>query len=209
MTASAFHVRLTRSVRGVAVRDGIPDAVAPGSSVQGETPLDTRNEHADTPVDPTQNLADLECQQLQLEQTQDALNDVVQKLMQLQEDMLVTHRREIASLAVEIARRVLMQEVQDGDYQIEQIIQEALKNAPTQQEVVVHLHPEDLQACQVLQQENPEKPLARLTLVGDTAVGRAECLLETPKGVVKSFIENHLDTIREALERANGVSDPG
>lgn len=203
MTASAFHVRLTRPVKGVAVRDGLPDGMAPGVTAEGEMALSVGDENPGAPVASAVNAAPIEHQQLQLEQTQGVLNEVVQKLMQLQEDMLATQRREIAGLAVEIARRVLMQEVRDGDYKIEQIIQEALKNAPMQQEVVVHLHPDDLPVCQALQQENPEKPLARLTLVGDTAIGRAECLLETPKGIVKSFIENHLDKIQDALERAN------
>jgi flagellar assembly protein FliH len=208
VTANAFHVRLMRPLQGVAVRDTASSGPAPESNdpVGSAAPIgDASQTEA---VVSAEGLADIQRQQAQLQQTQVMLDDLVQKLLQLQEDMLSTHRREIARLAVEIARKVLLHEVRNGDYEIEKIIQEALKNAPVQQEVVVHLHPEDLRACQSILRENPDRPMGRLALVGDATLGRAECLLETPKGVVKSFIENHLDKIREALEGAHCVVEP-
>ena len=36
-------------------------------------------------------------------------------------------------------------------------------------------------------------------LVPDTNVGKAECLVETPKGVIESVIEEHLENISKAL----------
>jgi len=198
MTADAFHVRLMRPLQGVAVRDVPPEMNDKAGSV-----LPSGDETTAEAMVSVESLADIQHQQAQLQQTQAMLDDLMQKLLQMQEEMLSTHRREIARLAVEIARKVLLHEVRDGDYEIEQIVQEALKNAPVQQEVVVHLHPEDLRTCQSILQEHPDSPMGRLTLVGDATLGRAECLLETPKGIVKSFIENHLDKIREALERAH------
>lgn len=203
MTAAAYHVRLERPLQGVTVS---------GASAPGGAPVPPANPNAAPApsAEPVaggemspQALAAMEQERLQIQQTRLALDDLITKVTRFHEEMLSAHRKEIARLAVEIARKVLMQQVKDGDYEIEQIIQEALKNAPVQQDVVVHLHPEDLVACQSLQQEGADGPFSQVQLVGDPTVNKAECLLETPKGVVKSFIEDHLDKIREALERAN------
>ena len=98
-----------------------------------------------------------------------------------------------------------MQKVQKGDYEIESIIKEALKNAPARQDIVVHLNPEDLSQYQSQrasgQQDDAGSTLAGVKFVADPGIGRAECLLETPKGIVKSFVNEHLEQISEALRR--------
>ena len=148
-------------------------------------------------------LAQVEAQQNQLGATLQLLDDMIAKCNQFYEQVLTTHRKEIARLSLEIARKVLSQQIKDGDYHIEAIIQEALQNAPVQQGITVHLSPEDLTHCQEIQAEQPDGPLSKLTLVSDVAVGRAECWLETPKGVIQSFINEHINKIAEALEKAS------
>ena len=63
------------------------------------------------------------------------------------------------------------------------------------------LNPEDLPGCRKLQEEGPENPFTELELTADWSIGRGECLIETPKGIVKSFIEEHLERIGEALQK--------
>ena len=72
---------------------------------------------------------------------------------------------------------------------------------PARQDIVIRLNPEDLPQCQQHQQENPDSPFAELEFTADWSVGRGECLVETPKGIVKSFIEEHLERISEALQK--------
>ncbi len=130
-----------------------------------------------------------------------ALASLISKLNEFYDAVLAGHKEEIARLSVEIARKILVQKVQKGDYEIEAIVREMLENAPVRQDVVVHLNPEDLNQCRKLHEGGPEQALAGVKFVPDTGIGRAECLLETPKGVVKSFIEEHLERIGEALVR--------
>lgn len=130
------------------------------------------------------------------------LDGVAGKLNDLYEQTLTQNRSDIAKLAVEIARKILGQRTQNGDYDIHAIIEEALKRAPTRQELVVRVNPEDLPRCQQLQQTKPDSPFAELSFVADHDVTRAGCLIETPKGVVRSFVEEHLNRIAEALEKA-------
>ncbi len=129
------------------------------------------------------------------------VNVMADSLHRLHEETLAGHRAEIARLAVEIARRILMYKVGQGDYEIQAIVEEALKRAPTRQNVVVRLNPEDVSRCQQLQQADPQSPFAELEFTADWNIGRGECLVETPKGIVRSFIEEHLEHISEALQK--------
>ena len=145
---------------------------------------------------------DLDAQKAVFSQACQTLNGVTAKLNQFYDRVFVEHREEIARLSVEIARKILMHKVENGDYEIESIIKEALKNAPSSHDVVVHLNPDDLAQCQKAQQGEPSGALAGIKFVSDPNIGRAECLLESPKGIVKSLIDENLERIGKALKKA-------
>jgi flagellar biosynthesis/type III secretory pathway protein FliH len=129
------------------------------------------------------------------------VQNLADKLNQFYEKIFVEQSEEIAKLSVEIARRVLMQKVQDGDYKIEAIIKEILQNAPTHQDLVVRLNSQDMVDCQKIQQNDGGDELAGVKLVADANIGRAECVLESPKGIIKSLIDEHLEQIGKALKK--------
>jgi flagellar biosynthesis/type III secretory pathway protein FliH len=147
----------------------------------------------------TQNL---QAQKTLFSQTCRTLKALTDKLNQFYDELFAGHKEEIARLSVEIARKILARQVQNGDYEIESIVREALTNAPTRQEVVVHLNPEDIILCQKAQQDEPNGALAGIKLISDPNIGRAECLLETPKGIVESLIDENLERIGNALKTA-------
>ncbi|MBN1359597.1 MAG: hypothetical protein JW993_03345 [Sedimentisphaerales bacterium] len=124
------------------------------------------------------------------------------KLQDLYDQTVARHRGDIARLAVEIARKILARRISQGDYDIQPVIEEALKRAPARQSIVIRVNPDDLPRCQQLQQDQPDGQFAELRFVADWSIARADCLIETPKGIVKSFAEEHLARIAEALERA-------
>jgi flagellar biosynthesis/type III secretory pathway protein FliH len=146
---------------------------------------------------------DFDAQKAVFSQACQALNSVIARLNQFCDKIYAEQGEDIARLSVEIARKILMQKVEDGDYEIESIIKGALKNAPSSQDVIVHLNPEDLEKCQKAQQDEPGSVLAGIKLIPDPNIGRAECLLESPKGIIKSLIDDNLERIGKALEKAN------
>jgi flagellar biosynthesis/type III secretory pathway protein FliH len=137
-----------------------------------------------------------------LRQLCEVIDSIVGKLNKLYEQTIARNRSDIARLAVEIARKILACKISKGDYDIRPVIEEALKRVPARQEFVVRVNPEDLPLCQQLRQDNPDSQLANINLVADWSIARADCLIETPKGIVKSFVEEHLARIAEALEKA-------
>ena len=146
-------------------------------------------------------LRDLENQKAQIDRLCRTLNAVISELNRCCEQAIAQHSEQIAKLSVEIARKILMQKVRDKDYEIETIVKEALKNAPSHNDIVVHLNPDDLAQCQKLQDANPDSTLADIKFVADPKIEPAECLVETPKGIIKSFIQEHLARIEEALAK--------
>ena len=146
---------------------------------------------------------DLEAQKAVFSQACQTLNGIIAKVNQFCDKLYVEHREEIARLSVEIARKILVQKVEKGDYEIESIIKEALNNTPGSQDVVVHLNPEDIEKCRKAQESEPGGVLSGINTIPDPNIGRAECLLESPKGIIKSMIDANLERIGKALEKAN------
>lgn len=172
----------------------IADRQAGSSGIEGPT------EQAAAAV-PAEALADLENQRLTLESACQVMQDAADKLSQTCQALFNDHRDQIAQLAVEIARVVLMQKTLEGAYDIEAIVKETLSHAPTQEGVTIRVNPQDLAACRSAQDRKTDKAFVGMRFVSDDAVGRAECVLESPRGIIQSMIEEHLHKIGEALRK--------
>ncbi len=156
------------------------------------------NSGSDTAQSPEQQLED---QKAAFSQVNQMLQTVVGKLNEFCEGAFASHKDEIARLSVEIARKILVQKVENGDYEIESIVKEAISNAPARQDVVAHLNPEDLSKYQELRKDEPCEDFAGVKFVPDANIGRAQCLLETPKGIIESLIDQHLEQVGNALKK--------
>ncbi len=183
---------LTIHLAGPVAAVGVADAVEESAPVQGDE-LGIRN--------PQSAIRNPDGREQELGQLCGLVKNMAEQLGRVHEETVANHRSDIARLAVEIARRILAQRVASGDYDVQSVIEEALKRAPTHQNVVVRVNPQDLPACQKLQQQDAEGPWAALEFVADRSIARADCLVETPKGIIKSFVAQHLERIVEALGR--------
>ncbi len=144
---------------------------------------------------------DVEAQRAALSHANQAIREATARLNEFYDATFAAHKEEIARLAVEIARKILAQEVENGDYKIEPIIRETLSNAPVRQDVVVRLNPADLTEWQKLRANEPGEDFTGIKFVPDASVRRAECVLETPKGIIESLIDQHLEQIGKALRK--------
>jgi flagellar assembly protein FliH len=182
-------LKLAMPIDSIKVIESQAMAVEPGTS-----PADLQDDFGGEAQD------ELEIQKQRYERATQVIEAAAEKLHRVYEKMIVEHRQAIAKLAVEIARKILAQKVKDGDYQIESIIQEALNNSPTRQNVVVRLNPQDLARCQQMQQG--DGAFASVKLVADPDIGPAQCVIDTPKGKVESLIDEHLEQVARALAKA-------
>jgi flagellar assembly protein FliH len=143
----------------------------------------------------------LESQKQSLQQTCEIMQQAADQLSETCQALFRDHRDQIAQLAVEIARVVLMQKVLEGGYDIEAIVKETLSHSPTREDVTIRVNPQDLSDCCAAQSRETDKAFVGLQFVSDHSVGRAECALESPRGVIQSMIDEHLHKISEALKK--------
>jgi len=130
----------------------------------------------------------------------EALEQCAGELSELRGRIVRDAEEQLVDLAICIARKVLMQEIQAGRYEIGPIVESALKHLPVLNDVIVHLNPEDLAASSPAS----EPPVCEgVRFVGDPSVQRAHCILETPEGLVVSAVDAHLSDISEALKNTS------
>jgi len=193
--------RPVAAVRAIGAPGEMAAAMTESESDQGR-PLAERIPVA-AHVASTRPTDELRNQKAHLDQLCQMVGNIVKALQEHQQEAVASHRPEIAKLAVEIARKILMHEIARENYDIQAIVEEALKCAPARQNIVIRVNPEDLAQCQQLQRGNPDGPFAELVFAADWSIGRGECLVETPKGIVKSFVEEHLERISEMLQNVD------
>ena len=142
----------------------------------------------------------LEAEIAKTRQVRQALENALEQVGQLQVQLLKDSEQQLLQLSVDIAQKVLAQEIQAQQYQIEPIVKKALQHAPARTDVVVHLHPEDLAQCEMARQAEKNSQSGGITFLADPSVNRAECVLETSQGTVESRIDTHLENIVEIFK---------
>ncbi len=201
--SSVFTISLSSPVKSAKILNGYAGSVCVNPENNGlATGQVSSNQTNDMTPLTKADVKNLEAQKETFRQASQTLKNIIEKLNQFCAKLFSEHKMEIARLSVEIARKVLVQKIEDGDYKIESIVQEALGNSSNCQDVVIHLNPEDLECCRKAQQDEPDGVFAGVKLVSDPKIGRAECMLESPKGIIESRINEHLEEITKALYKA-------
>ena len=149
---------------------------------------------------PGQEGASQEAQNENVNRLCTVLSQSAEDLQNFQEELFSSHRDQIIRLSIEIAKKILIKDTQERNYDIEKILGDALKTAPSQQDVVVRLNPADLQEYQRITNDSEGSAIANMQLIADPGIGLAECVVETNKGMVEYLIEEHLNQISKALK---------
>lgn len=139
-----------------------------------------------------------EAERQNLRQARAALDAAAQRLGQFQDELAAEAEQQLLDLAMEIARKVLMQEIRSERHEIDPIVEEALKHLPARRDVAVHLNPNDFARCRMAQRPADESPHVRF--VADPNVLPAECFLETREGTVEASVSVHLAQIADTLK---------
>jgi len=143
---------------------------------------------------------DLEAERAALAQARQALERAAARVAGLHDAILAECEDRLLDLAIDIARKVIAQEVRAGRHDIEPIVRQALRLAPPRREVVVHLNPDDLAAAEKAGNGQAGGALAHLRLAADPSLGRGECIVETAEGTVEARIDDQLDHLRHTLK---------
>ncbi|MBN1943972.1 MAG: hypothetical protein JW849_11825 [Phycisphaerae bacterium] len=134
----------------------------------------------------------------ELEATAQALHAAGKELASLREEVLQEMRREAVSLAMDVARKVLQQEIASKGYDVDAIVSEALSHLPKRGEITVHLHPDDFERSGLARSESAVENGIRFT--ADPSVSPAGCLVHSAEGSVESDPAAAVDRIEETLQ---------
>jgi len=152
------------------------------------------------PAMPDERMAkELEKERLALRSARMALEDGINKATELHMQLQAECEQQVLDLAIAIARKVLMQEIQAGHYEIGPIVKEALQHAPSRKNVVVHMNLYDWANCQMAKDAQSQGK-TEIRYVADEGVRPGECIIETSEGFVESTVESQLNNIAEAMK---------
>lgn len=104
----------------------------------------------------------------------------------------------LAALALAVARKVVGQEIADGNVKVAPLVRAAMAHLPTRKDVTVRLHPADLDEVQAAAADLPPG----VHLAADASVCRGECTVETPEGGVGATLADRFEAAVCALEGA-------
>ena len=127
------------------------------------------------------------------------LENITKKINSLYQKSISENRVQIAELAVEIAGKILNQKIEDDNYEIKPIIQDVLNSSPGGKEIKLSLNPVDFEHCKKMQDD--EQFFTNVTFIADPDVKRTDCILESSKGNIESFVDGKLKQIAEEFKR--------
>ena len=130
------------------------------------------------------------------------LNSLIDQVGNFLDGMLTEHSRQIAKLSVAIASKVLSQQINEGNYDIEKIVTDTLSNVSDRQNISVFMNPGDLAALNTAIKKSEQKRLENINFSADPKIPPAQLRVETPKGAVSSMFEEKLQIIENALINA-------
>jgi len=176
---------------------GLLDSVqvlACGAGHGAAVPVSQANEQPDE-----QLRAALAAERDQLVLAQAALKEGAAKLAELRGKVLREAEEQLLELAIDIAGKVLMQEIKAGRCEIEPIVKEALRRVPGHQDVAIYLNPEDLARYDQARRADDAEQDGHVRFLADPGVPRGRCLVKTDDGVVEWSPEAQLEDIAEVL----------
>ena len=135
----------------------------------------------------------------QISSLAEAIVDTSKQFENLHKYMIAQHKTEIVRLSIEIAKLILLKHIDEGDYDIVRIIEKSLEVAPGNAETMVTINPADFETYSKIVKENPTHHLNSFSVHSDPAVPKGQCKVETNKGIIEYFIDEHLREIASSF----------
>lgn len=136
----------------------------------------------------------------------EALHKSVEQIDRYGQNLFAIHRDKIVHLAIQIAARILAREIEDGQYNMEDILVKAIEHAPLGQPMDIRLNPEDLKTCETWLKDQQASLNREIKLSADWSIQRAECVVHMPQGIMEYRIEEHLRQIEAAMMKQNSIA---
>jgi flagellar assembly protein FliH len=150
-----------------------------------------------------QGLAEAKLQMAeQVKQAAEHCNAIIEAANRETQQMVLGADNQIIELVLAIARKIIMDEMEERPDVILGVVREALERVKDQDRINIHVSLDDYE--QILQARNVLQGIVGLekvvTVTADTVLSRGGCLIETSFGTVEAGLDSQLESIRKALK---------
>lgn len=136
----------------------------------------------------------------ELESAIASMREAATQLRELTSQLSGQIESQVLDLAIGIAQKVLMHNIDKGQYQIDTIIRQALDRLNTRQCVTVRLNPRDIGNCK-LASDQPEGA-GSLSFVADANMQPGGCFVECPEGFIDFQVQSQLEAVAASLRES-------
>jgi flagellar assembly protein FliH len=137
--------------------------------------------------------AQLEADRAHLAAAAQAARSAAERLDEIALEALGRAGDQLAALALEIAEKVLCQEIADGRARVEPLVRDALEALGPAASAKVHLNPEDLQACELV------GSLPQVEFLADASLNRGDVRVESGQGSVRADVSSRIAAAADAI----------
>ncbi len=133
---------------------------------------------------------------------QETLQGLLQELNTLKQDILKSSNKEIFTIALAVARRILRKEITHDTEKIKSYIHDAAQKMGKIESMLIRLHPQDLERlsqerAEILQQIDG---LQWLKLEPGPELMPGECIIESQEQIIDARVDSQLLAIYESFE---------
>lgn len=141
---------------------------------------------------------DLLLQQQNLSELTETLTKLIAQINLFCRQFFSQHSESIAELSVQIAEKILMQQISTDNYKIEPIIRKALESTTDIKDLTLELNPDDIEQ---FKQSNCSD-FSHINVIANPQVGKAQCKIDSPSGIIESIISEQLKHVAVALKKS-------
>lgn len=206
--AQAIPLKIVKPIREINILDGESlqqemQQISQRSETIEEKKLQLMEQQEQLLEQEKEKIAQLQHQIERISEITAAFEKGINQLSEIHNFAIAQHRNEIIKLSIAIAEKIVQKKISENEYDITNIILSTLENSPGKENITVRLNPEDLQYCKEMIKESPQHPLVNICMQADPFIAKANCRVETEKGIIEYYVDEHL---RE-LQAEFGVSE--
>lgn len=140
----------------------------------------------------------IEAEKKRITQLITTVEEAVTEIAEIRKQTVADNQKQIALLAVEIARKIIVSEVEEGKYDISGMIEKALQASASREGAMVRLSPADYATVEEIMKSEGSN-FETVKFEADSSIPPAHCFVTTPKGIVEYFIDDQLNSIAASL----------
>jgi len=144
----------------------------------------------------------------QLSPVLSAFQQATTEIVHLRATVLQQAEEDIITLAFQLARKIIQYEALEHREVLAATLTRALEHVVQQDQIVVRVHPDDVNYATEIKEElgHTRGDIETLTVKGDTSVGRGGCLVESSLGTIDARIEAQFEELEQRFRAQHALA---